>query len=95
MEFYTIFIKKCICNGILICAGLNESTLRKEFKRIFGLSVGEFSRSQKIKHAKNLLRNTELSVYQIAEEIGYKNATHFTAAFKRLEGIAPLKFRNS
>ncbi len=44
--------------------------------------------------AKDLLRSTQLPIYQIADEIGYKNATHFSAAFKRCFGMTPKNFRN-
>jgi AraC-like DNA-binding protein len=72
---------------------LNEYLLKKEFKRIFGHSVNAYSRNEKMKHAKNLLQVTQLPIYQIAEEIGYKNATHFSVAFKRFTGEIPRKYR--
>jgi len=34
-------------------------------------------------YARYLLENTQKTVYQIAEYVSYKNATHFTAAFKK------------
>ena len=39
--------------------------------------------------AKYLLENTELPIYEIAESVGYKNATHFSAAFKRFYNETP------
>lgn len=39
--------------------------------------------------------NTDLPIYEIAEQIGYKNATHFSAAFKRQEGTTPKKFKTN
>ncbi|MEH6679113.1 MAG: AraC family transcriptional regulator [Sediminicola sp.] len=73
---------------------LNEYLLKKEFKRIFGDSVNAFGRNEKMKHAKNLLQATQLPIYQIAEEVGYKNATHFSVAFKRFTGDIPKKYRS-
>lgn len=73
--------------------GLNDSKLRTEFKRIFGISLNEFSRKEKMNHAKSLLKNTEITIYEIAEKIGYKNATHFSAAFKKYVGVTPKKYR--
>lgn len=73
--------------------GLNDSVLKKEFKRIFGCSIFEFSRNEKMNFAQNMLRDTELTIYQISEEVGYKNATHFSAAFKKYIGVTPKLFR--
>lgn len=72
---------------------LNENILKKEFKRVFGCSINQFSTDEKMDRAKDLLQSTQLPIYQIAEEIGYKNATHFSAAFKRCFGETPKKFR--
>jgi len=45
--------------------------------------------------AKNLLKNLQLPIYQIAEDVGYKNATHFSAAFKKQFGHTPKYFRSA
>ncbi len=74
---------------------LNEHILKKEFKRVFGYSVNRFSSIEKMNKAKDLLKNHQLPIYQIAEDIGYKNATHFTAAFKRYFGNTPKYYRNN
>lgn len=72
---------------------LNENILKKEFKRVFGYSINQFSTNEKMDKAKGLLQSTQLPIYQIAEEVGYKNATHFSAAFKRCFGKTPKKHR--
>ncbi|MDY0779978.1 AraC family transcriptional regulator [Tenacibaculum sp. IB213877] len=72
---------------------LNEHILKNDFKRVFGFSVNDFFNEEKMLKAKELLKNTKNPVYQIAEEIGYKNATHFSAAFKRKFEITPKEFR--
>lgn len=74
---------------------LNEHVLKREFKRIFGCSIAEFSTNEKMERAQDLLKNPQLPIYQIADEIGYKNATHFTVAFKRYFGMTPKYARNS
>jgi AraC-like DNA-binding protein len=73
---------------------MNEFVLKKEFKRIFQSTVFEYAAHGRMELAKRLLRTTQKPVYEIAEEVGYKNATHFTAAFKKREGVTPKQFRN-
>ena len=69
--------------------------LNKEFCRVFGYSIHEFTLAEKMNQAKLLLENTDKMIYQIAEEVGYKNATHFTAAFKKQLGVTPKQYKKS
>ncbi len=48
----------------------------------------------KMQHACQYLENTELSVKQIAVEIGYDDPFHFSRTFKNIIGISPKGFRN-
>lgn len=75
-------------------AGLNETLLKKEFMRLFGCSIADYCKTEKMTYAKDLLRGTQTPIYQIAEDIGYKNATHFSAAFKKYFGELPKQYRN-
>lgn len=73
--------------------GINGHEFNKEFIRVNKCSIYEFSISEKMKHAKYLLENTKNMIYSIADEVGYKNSTHFTNAFKRTFHITPLNYR--
>ena len=76
-------------------SGLNEFVLKKEFKRVFTQTVMEYANQCRMVYAEQLLQTTTLPIYEISESIGYKNATHFSAAFKRFKKITPLKFRKT
>lgn len=69
--------------------GTNEFTLKKDFKTIFGTTVFGYLSDFKMEKALKLLTEDRQTVTQVAEIIGYKNATHFTAAFKKKYGILP------
>jgi AraC-like DNA-binding protein len=69
--------------------GTNEFTLKKGFKTIFGTTVFGFLNDVKMEKAQNLLTEQELTITQVAELVGYKNATHFTTAFKKKYGTLP------
>lgn len=75
--------------------GLNDCVLKKEFKRVFKRTIFEYTNDLRMKKAKQLLLHTAKPIYEISETIGYKNATHFSAAFKKVEGITPKKYRTS
>jgi AraC-like DNA-binding protein len=69
--------------------GTNEFTLKKGFKTVFGSTVFGFINDIKMEKAQNLLTKQELTITQVAELVGYKNATHFTTAFKKKYGTLP------
>ena len=48
---------------------------------------------QQVKQAEELLRQTALSVEQIADSLGYAETASFTHAFKRWTGRPPSRFR--
>ncbi|WP_103071594.1 helix-turn-helix transcriptional regulator [Aquimarina sediminis] len=73
--------------------GLNDFILKKEFKRIFGTTIFEYALNLRMTKAKKLLKHGKKPIYEISELVGYKNSTHFTAAFKKIEGTTPKKYR--
>ncbi|AXP81721.1 Regulatory protein PchR [Mariniflexile rhizosphaerae] len=76
-----------------IKTGLSENLIKTEFKKLFNCSVNAFFKHEKMNKAKYLLQQTDLPIYQIADDVGYKNATHFSAAFKRFFKENPKSFR--
>ena len=67
------------------------------FSRLFGREVGEnfvsYVNRNKIQLAKELLRETNKNVSQIAAELSYQDSSHFINLFKRFEGITPRVYR--
>ncbi|HEX7010604.1 MAG TPA: helix-turn-helix domain-containing protein [Phycisphaeraceae bacterium] len=49
----------------------------------------------KIEHAKQLMRTTRLPVHEIASDLNYGNAFHFSKQFKDYVGLSPRAFRNA
>lgn len=68
---------------------LNEFKLKKGFRELFGETVYGYVLKKRMETAWRLLREKEMNICEIAESAGYKNATHFTAAFKKMFGILP------
>jgi AraC-like DNA-binding protein len=69
--------------------GVNKQKLTRGFKYIFGLTVYDYLLSVRMARARTLLLETELSITQIALEVGYEYAGNFTTAFKRYFGVPP------
>ncbi|WP_459212337.1 helix-turn-helix domain-containing protein [Aquimarina rhabdastrellae] len=75
--------------------GINDFALKKEFKRIFGKTIFEYTTDLRMDKAKKLLKHSTKPIYEISEIVGYKNSTHFTAAFKKKMNLTPKAYRKS
>lgn len=73
--------------------GVTVPYLSQYFKTKTGKTILEYVTELRIKKAKQLLLNTDLSLNHIAEEIGYYNVSSFIRRFKQIEGITPGEFR--
>ena len=48
----------------------------------------------RVKKAAELLRRTDLKVYEVAEKVGYPNLSYFSRVFKKITGENPFSFKN-
>jgi len=46
-----------------------------------------------MEHAKKLLRETNLKMWQVAEESGFNDYHYFSKVFKKAEGMSPAQYR--
>ncbi len=72
---------------------INPYYLQKQFKRYVGLSPSEYQIFLRMTKAKELIRNTKMSVGEIAFAVGIENLGYFTRQFKQQEGITPQEYR--
>jgi AraC-like DNA-binding protein len=73
--------------------GMNEHKLKQLFPRVFGTSVFDFHRQERINHAALLLLSTDDTIDEIAGLVGYENHRTFAVAFYQLKGVTPGEFR--
>lgn len=67
--------------------------LSRTFKAGTGFNFINYLNYIRIGHAKKLLIETDMSVINISEKVGYENISHFNRVFKEIEGMTPLKYR--
>lgn len=73
--------------------GRSKSHISHLFKRANGLSIREYCNHLKLEDARRLLGDAELSVTQIAYEVGFNDVSYFINLFKKKFGISPLQYR--
>ncbi len=55
----------------------------------------EYLTALRMQRASELLRDTTLSIYEVASRVGYDSDIAFTKAFKRAMGTTPTRYRKS
>ena len=73
--------------------GYNSAYLGKIFNKTVGESFNSYVDHMRIEHSKELLLQNKLKVYEIAEQVGYKNVDYFHKKFKKYVGESPAEFR--
>ncbi len=72
---------------------VSPAYLSQQVKKATGLTCTEHLQKQRIAHARRLLRDTDLSVVEICEAVGYNNTGYFYRIFQQDSGMAPLEYR--
>jgi len=74
---------------------INQVYCCQLFKKNLGKTFSEYVTDLRIKKACELLKNTELTIDEIATKVGYMDYYYFNKVFKKQCGITPMKFRKS
>jgi len=74
-------------------AGVSAAHFARVFKRYTGMSVTDFVNIKRIMKAKDLLRETDAGVGEVAERCGFDSLPHFHRVFKALTGMTPGAWR--
>ncbi|WP_078553716.1 response regulator transcription factor [Bacillus alkalicellulosilyticus] len=72
---------------------LNSSYFSVLFKEQTSLTFSEYVTRRRLLVAKKLLYQTQMSVAEIAEEVGYHTSKYFIKMFKDYEGVTPSQYR--
>jgi len=91
----TNYARNLTLNGAAGIVNMSPSYLSSMFKRETGKSFIEFLTEIRMDKAAELLTQTELPSYLIAEKVGYDNINYFGRAFKKEKGMSPSQFRSS
>ena len=74
---------------------INGSYLLRQFKSHTGQTLLEYHNSVRCEKARDLLRNTEMSISEIGEAVGFVSSAHFSHVFRKITGCTPTSYRES
>ena len=75
--------------------GLSESHLSHLFRKETDYTLLNYLTRYRIHKAMELLRDCRTKVYEVAERVGYRDITYFSATFKKVTGMSPSEFQDT
>ena len=97
IEQAMIYLQQNYRNDISLdnCAdhtGTNPFFLSKTFKQVTGKNFIDYLTELRMEKAKELLRESEIKICDVADQVGYQHS-YFNRIFKKLEGMTPTRYR--
>lgn len=88
------YAEKLTVQDIASEISLSINHMMNLFKKETGETVGDYLTKVRMRHAKRLLLDPMIKIYEIAGEIGYSDPNYFAKAFKKHTGLSPKEFRD-
>ncbi len=74
---------------------LSSGYLMMLFRNFLGTSIMEYTYKMRIHKSKELLKNKDLKIYQVAAKVGITNSQYFSVLFKKETSMSPKEYRNA
>ncbi len=69
--------------------GMSRSNLLRKLNKLTRLSVSQFIRQVRLKHAMEMLRQTSLTVSEVSYKVGFSSVSYFIKCFREYYGYPP------
>ncbi|MBR5543679.1 MAG: helix-turn-helix transcriptional regulator [Oscillospiraceae bacterium] len=89
------FSEKIALDSLCFLFGTNKSSLCHNFKTAYGMTILEYIHYLRIKEAKRLLREKNMSVTQISEVLGFESVHYFCRLFRKYTRLTPTQYEKS
>lgn len=89
------YFNELTVSGISDHFGITSNYLYCLFKKEMGVSAIEFINKTRINEASKLMRETDMQIQSIAENVGLNDTSYFARLFKRYMGITPSRYKKN
>ena len=79
---------------LALAVGLTEKRLNAGFKQLFGTTVFETLRNERLEHARIALQSDKVTLKEIAFRVGYNHVPNFASAFAARYGAPPRQYQH-
>lgn len=86
--------ERIVLQNIADTFGVSPNYLSQLFKKYEQIGISEYISNLKIQKSKDLLKNGNLKIYEVADRLGFESAFYFSKVFKKVTGVSPKDFRN-
>jgi AraC family transcriptional regulator len=80
-------------SDLAVVAGLSQFHFIRAFKDSVGLSPYQYVLSERVRRARDLLSNFDLSIAEVALAVGFSDASQLSRVFRKFVGVTPTAFR--
>lgn len=82
-------------DALAASVGKAPSTLRRHFREAMGQSLHRYTLQRRLAEARRLLVETDATIQQVADQLGYCDVYYFSRQFKELTGVPPGLYRRT
>ena len=92
---YENFRDKITISDVCSALGRTKSAICPAFKQKYGVTVMDYITSLRVDEAKKMLIETDLSVGEISEAVGFSDTSYFSKVFLKSAGLTPTQYRRN
>lgn len=79
--------------GMVAQSGLTERSFKRRFKQATGMTPMDYVHTLRLEEAKQILESGDTPIDEVADEVGYADASFFRVLFRRRVGLPPSQYR--
>ena len=73
--------------------GISASSVQNYFQGVYGKNISSYLKETRMSAASDMIKNEDLQIAEVAQAVGYENASKFAAAFRKFCGVSPTEYR--
>ncbi|MBI1226726.1 MAG: helix-turn-helix domain-containing protein [Bacteroidetes bacterium] len=73
-------------------SGVNRQKLKQGFKKMFGTTINEYVRNERMRMARQLMAAGNPVIKEVAASVGYENSSYFARRYKEKYGLYPNEY---